>query len=219
MDSTSTWIGVVMIVLGVAGIFLTYSGISHTFELGMQAVSSLLLFLGVLVFAGGIARGGFPRVKPLHVASIGLIVFFSVTSLTVSALTFYGPFKLLKVEEVVRESPIKVVVDIIPGSWDPNQPDNYVPKNIRVVLGVNHTVVWINRETIDVSHTVTHINRAFDSGLFGPGLNFTLSFQDPGMYQYFCIPHPWMRGSVAVEEVSQEEVQQILASLGVSSSE
>jgi hypothetical protein len=215
MDSTSTWIGVAMILLGVAGIFLTYSGISHTFELGLQALSALLLFMGVIIFAGGLARGGFPDVKPVHIVSIGLVVFLSTAGLTVSAVTYTGPFKLLKAKEEFRESPIKVIVSIIPGSWDPNQPDNFVPKNIRVVVGVNHTVVWINKEIIDVSHTVTHINRLFDSGLFGPGQNWSYSFRDPGLYQYFCIPHPWMRGSVEVVRVSDEEVQQILSSLGI----
>ncbi len=217
MDSTSTWIGVAMILLGVAGIFLTYSGISHTFELGLQALSALLLFMGVIIFAGGLARGGLPNVKPVHIVSIGLVVFLSTAGLTVSALTYTGPFKLLQTKEEFRESPIKVIVDIIPGSWDPNQPNNFVPKNIRVLLHVNHTVVWINKENIDVAHTVTHINRLFDSGLFGPGLNWSYSFRDPGLYQYFCIPHPWMRGSVEVVQVSDEEVQQILSSLGIGS--
>ncbi|MCS7146203.1 MAG: plastocyanin/azurin family copper-binding protein [Nitrososphaerota archaeon] len=219
MDSTSTWIGVTMIILGVAGIFLTYSGISHTFEMGMQGLSALILFLGIIIFAGGLARGGFPNVKPVHIASIGLVVFIGTAGLTVSAVTYSGPFKLLKVEEEFLESPIKVFVDIIPGSWDPAQPDNYVPKNIRVLVGVNHTVVWINKEDIDVSHTVTHINRLFDSGLFGPGLNWSYSFREPGLYQYFCIPHPWMRGSVEVERLSSEEVQEILASLGLGTEE
>ncbi|MEM0481403.1 MAG: plastocyanin/azurin family copper-binding protein [Nitrososphaerota archaeon] len=217
MDSTSTWIGVVMILLGVVGIFLTYSGISHTFELGLQALSSLLLFMGVIIFAGGLARGGFPNVKPVHIAAIGLVVFISTAGLTVSAVTYTGPFKLLKAKEEFKESPIKVIVNIIPGSWDPNQQDNFVPKSIRVVLNINHTIVWINRENIDVSHTVTHVNRLFDSGLFGPGINWSYSFRDPGSYQYFCIPHPWMRGSVEVVQLPDEEVQQILSSLGLGS--
>ncbi|MEM4152313.1 MAG: plastocyanin/azurin family copper-binding protein [Nitrososphaerota archaeon] len=217
MDSTSTWIGAVMILLGVAGIFITYCGICHTFELGMQALSSLLLFTGVIIFAGGLVRGGFPSVKPFQLAVIGLIVFISTAGLTISAVTYTGPFKLIKPEEVVQESPIKVIVKIIPGSWDPNQPDNYVPKNIKVILGVNHTVVWINAETIEVAHTVTHNNRLFDSGLFGPGLNWSYSFKEPGLYPYHCIPHPWMKGSVDVTKLPTEEVQNILTSLGLSS--
>lgn len=208
-----------MILLGVAGIFLTYSGVSHTFELGLQALSALLLFMGVIIFAGGLTRGGLPNVKPIHIVSIGLVVFISMAGLTASAVTYTGPFKLLKTQEEFKESPIKVIVEIIPGSWDPNQPDNYVPKNIRVALNINHTVVWINKETIDVAHTVTHNNRLFDSGLFGPGQNWSFSFREPGLYPYHCIPHPWMRGSVEVVQLPEEEVQQILSSLGISSQE
>jgi len=204
-----------MVILGIAGIFVTYSGISHTFEMGLQAVSSLVLFLGVIVFAGGIARGGLPVVKPIHLVGAGLVVFLGVSLLTVAGVTYSGPFKLLKGEEVVAESPIKVIVRIIPGSWDINQRDNYIPKNIRVVVGVNHTVVWINDEDIDVAHTVTHDNRVFDSGLFGKGMNWTWSFKEPGQYQYHCVPHPWMRGSVEVATLPSEEVREILKSLGI----
>ncbi|MEM3036791.1 MAG: plastocyanin/azurin family copper-binding protein, partial [Nitrososphaerota archaeon] len=69
----------------------------------------------------------------------------------------------------------------------------------------------------EVAHTVTHNNRLFDSGLFGPGLNWSYSFKEPGLYPYHCIPHPWMKGSVDVTKLPTEEVQNILTSLGLSS--
>jgi len=215
MDDTLTWVGLTMILLGVAGIFLTYAGISATFIHGMQAISALLLFLGVMVFAGGIARGGFPRTTPVRLSAIGVAVSVSASLLTIGATTYYGPFALLKEELPLTESPIKVIVDIVAGSWDPQQENFYVPKDIRVIMGVNNTVIWVNREVLDVAHTVTHDNRVFDSGLFGPGLNWSYTFREVGVYRYHCIPHPWMRGSVAVERVPEEQLNEILSSLGV----
>jgi len=61
-----------MILLGVAGVFLTYSGVSNTFIHGMQAISALLLLLGIMIFAGGIARGGFPRISSAQLSAIGV---------------------------------------------------------------------------------------------------------------------------------------------------
>jgi hypothetical protein len=219
MEHTATWVGLTMIMLGVAGVFLTYSGVSSTFIHGMQAISALLLLLGIMVFAGGIARGGFPRISAAQLSAIGVAAYTSAALLTIAATTYYGPFALLKSEEPVTVSPIKVIIDIVPGSWDPQQPDNYIPKNVRVVLGVNNTVVWINKETLDVAHTVTHDNRLFDSGLFGPGMNWTYTFREAGEFRYHCIPHPWMRGSVVVEKLSPEKVAEILESLGVAKGE
>jgi ethanolamine transporter EutH len=46
VDKTILWISVFLIVTGAAGVFLTYSGVSKTFEHGMQAVSALLLLMG-----------------------------------------------------------------------------------------------------------------------------------------------------------------------------
>ena len=46
VDKTILWISVLLIVTGAAGVFLTYSGVSKTFEHGMQAVSALLLLMG-----------------------------------------------------------------------------------------------------------------------------------------------------------------------------
>lgn len=66
MDSTSTWIGTVMILVGVASVFTTHYGISHISEMGMQVVSVLPFFLGIIFFAGGLMKGGPPSVRQIH---------------------------------------------------------------------------------------------------------------------------------------------------------
>lgn len=216
MDSNQTWIGTALIVLGGAGIFVAYSGVSRTFEEGLQTLSVLVLLIGAMFFAGGLFKGGPPNLKLSHAAVIGGVIALSLGGLTYAAIIGYGPFQLLAPPPPpVTESPIIVKVSIIPGSWDPNQKDNYVPKHIDVIIGVNNTVVWTNDEELDIAHTVTDDLNRFDSGLFGKGQQFKYTFTRQGEYSYHCVPHPWMRGSVTVVSVSEEELRAILEALGV----
>ncbi|MEM2042191.1 MAG: plastocyanin/azurin family copper-binding protein [Nitrososphaerota archaeon] len=216
MDKTIFWLSVLLILSGAAGIFITYGGISRTFEHGMQAVSALLMLMGILMLPGGIFRGGPPSVTPRQGLMLGVAVFAIATGLTFAAVIGYGPFGLLHTRTVqIGEAPITVHVSIIPGSWDPRQTENYVPKDVRVILFVNHTVVWTNDEELDVAHTVTSDSDLFDSGLFGKGESFKYNFGREGVYTYHCVPHPWMRGSVTVERVPDEQVKAILEALGV----
>ena len=79
----------------------------------------------------------------------------------------------------------------------------YEPLDVTVPAGT--TVRWTNEDT--VAHTVTSgvsdgssgsDDGRFDSGFLDQGGTFTFTFDEPGVYPYFCIPHPWMRGSVTV---------------------
>ena len=78
-------------------------------------------------------------------------------------------------------------------------------------VGVDQTVIWINEDS--VAHTVTSgvsgyfgeeeplgPDGKFDSNLFLPGQTFSVIFGGEGIYDYFCIVHPWMRGVVIVDE-------------------
>jgi plastocyanin len=77
---------------------------------------------------------------------------------------------------------------------------NYVPQSITVVIGVNNTVTWTNK---DVSiHTVTATDKSFDSGNILTGQSFTFKFTAPGTYTYTCIYHSWMKGTVVVKQPS-----------------
>jgi plastocyanin len=71
---------------------------------------------------------------------------------------------------------------------------NYAPASISVP--VDTTVVWKNtgRET----HSVASQDQLFDSKLLDSGKSWSYSFDTPGVYRYFCVPHPWMKGTVIV---------------------
>jgi plastocyanin len=83
-----------------------------------------------------------------------------------------------------------VVIQETPVSWQ------YSPQNLTVVVGVNSTVTWLSHSlTYD---TATANGGAFSSGVLAPGDSFSFTFSSPGTYQYHCLFHPWMTGTVTV---------------------
>ena len=91
---------------------------------------------------------------------------------------------------------------VIPSGVGANQALNYEPVSLTVVVGLNNTVTWSERDQIP--HTVTSAAiptgaAAFDSEIMNKGDAFTWTFTTPGTYEYFCTLHPgWMRGHVVV---------------------
>jgi plastocyanin len=70
----------------------------------------------------------------------------------------------------------------------------FVPGRIQVNAGT--TVVWRNDDQL--IHTVTANDKSFDSGLLQPGKTYRRTFDKPGQYPYYCLPHPFMKGVVVV---------------------
>ncbi len=72
------------------------------------------------------------------------------------------------------------------------------PETVTVAPGTE--VTWTNQD--DLNHTVTSGEGSpveFDSGSFTGGETFSMSFDEPGEYRYFCAIHNQMTGSVTVE--------------------
>ena len=77
--------------------------------------------------------------------------------------------------------------------------DNFfAPANITIEPGT--TVTWV--QSGDNPHTTTSYDGLWDSGLIegDSGGTFSFTFEEPGTYDYFCIPHEdlGMVGSVTV---------------------
>jgi plastocyanin len=70
----------------------------------------------------------------------------------------------------------------------------FAPKDIEVPVGT--TVDWTNDDPF--AHTVTADDGAFDSGTMDAGQVFSLTFDEPGTFDYFCAVHPSMTGTVTV---------------------
>lgn len=73
---------------------------------------------------------------------------------------------------------------------------DYSPRTITIRVG--DSVEWLNVDP--VGHTATAIDGSWDSGMLGEGERYARVFNQPGRYEYYCIPHPDMRGRVIVEE-------------------
>ncbi len=69
----------------------------------------------------------------------------------------------------------------------------FTPQDITVKVGT--TVTWVNEDS--VIHTVE--GSGMDSGNMSKGDEFTFTFDEVGVFDYICGPHPYMTGSVIVE--------------------
>jgi plastocyanin len=70
----------------------------------------------------------------------------------------------------------------------------FVPGRVQITAGT--TVIWRNDDQL--IHTVTANDKSFDSGLMQPGKTYRRTFDKPGTYPYYCMPHPFMKGVVVV---------------------
>ena len=69
----------------------------------------------------------------------------------------------------------------------------YDPSSLTVPAGT--TVTWSNQGTTPM--TVTSPDGLFDAEV-PPGGSFSVTFDSPGTYRYFCVPYPHMKGTVVV---------------------
>ncbi|MHA7734802.1 cupredoxin domain-containing protein [Nitrosopumilus sp. S6] len=109
----------------------------------------------------------------------------------------------MPMEKKAPAGPMTHTVDMpagtsVPGCEETNE--CYIPANLTINAG--DTVEWINVDT--AAHTVTGGSPAdgpsgvFDSSLVMGGAAYSFTFEDAGSYDYFCMVHPWMVGSVTV---------------------
>lgn len=72
---------------------------------------------------------------------------------------------------------------------------HYLQPTIQIDVGT--TVEWKNSDPLP--HTVTAANKSFDSGLIQPGKTYRHTFTKAGTFNIYCIPHPFMKGTVVVK--------------------
>ena len=133
-----------------------------------------------------------------QITAIGLI---GIVILVTIALSFSN----YSIEENVEETDLVIKADVImptkvsrPGC---EVNDNcYVPSLIVIEKGKQ--VTWVNEDSAFHSVTsgfYTAPTELFDSGYLDPFESYTITFDETGTYDYFCILHPWMKGQVIVE--------------------
>lgn len=70
----------------------------------------------------------------------------------------------------------------------------YAPATLTIQAG--DTVTWTNLDAVE--HTATGTAGAFDTGLLGQNESASITFTQPGTYDYLCTPHPSMVGRIVV---------------------
>jgi len=114
---------------------------------------------------------------------------------------------MMEEEEIMMEEtmdePQTIHVEIpvgtsVPGCEETNE--CWSPADISINVG--DTVHWMNVDT--AAHTVTGGSPAdgpsgvFDSSLVMADAVYAFTFDEAGSYDYFCMVHPWMVGSISV---------------------
>lgn len=107
----------------------------------------------------------------------------------------------------------RVVTVVIPeGASSPtSEHNNFEPSEITVVIGVNNTVRWINKDTVPSTvransnddpdfAKATQEKRNSDRPLLSPNDTFQFTFTKEGRFGYHSEPHPWKHGTVIVLE-------------------
>ncbi|MHB1909024.1 MAG: DUF1404 family protein [Nitrososphaerales archaeon] len=188
-------------------LYLTPQAIYPVYPAGQQALLGLLLFapspiffIGFLFFTLSretrkldrekMEMRGLPTKNMLSAVSRFSTAALSI--LMIALLVIYFGFTASAVYGAHVNASANAVVYIAdtPYSWQ------YSPQNIIVVIGVNNTVVWVSHSF--TQDTVTSVNGSFDSGPISPGQMWSHTFTTPGTFEYSCIYHPWMKGSVKV---------------------
>ncbi len=138
--------------------------------------------------------------------SVGIIIAMGLLVAGVLGLIASDPGPLpepvnVQPEEVVEEvvGPQTHTVDMAAGSGSPGcEEDNTCFLPYEVVVNAGDTVLWDNID--DVLHTVNSRDEGlFDSDLISAGDTYEVVFEEPGTFDYICIVHPWMLGTVTVE--------------------
>jgi plastocyanin len=121
------------------------------------------------------------------------------SSLLVLILTFGILFSLLYLSEAIPDRP-KVVTVIIPNgsSIESSEHNNFEPEMIKVVIGVNNTVRWINHDLIassvvagdktdpDFFNATQSENQNEPPKVFmTPGESFEFTFMKAGTFEYY----------------------------------
>lgn len=122
-----------------------------------------------------------------------------LTAMMFAAFTATGA---LAADKVTVPSEAPVAASEVPEGAIVVNIDKMKYDNTDLKVKVGDTVVWINQEVMP--HNVDFkAGVVGENELKGPmlkkGESFSITFNEAGVYDYYCTPHPFMRGKVTVE--------------------
>jgi plastocyanin len=99
---------------------------------------------------------------------------------------------------VGQKAPAVVAATSTVSIIEPTDNENdYAFEQPSITVAAGDTVTWLN-SGLEI-HTVTADAAAFDSKDIDAGKSWSYTFASPGVYTYYCDPHPWMTGTVIVQ--------------------
>ena len=79
------------------------------------------------------------------------------------------------------------------------------PQELKVVLGYNNTVTWINEDSIVHTMVGGENENLWSTKVIKPGESSSVTFSNAGIYEYHGDPGPWISGTVIVLPENYDE--------------
>ena len=139
-----------------------------------------------------------------------------------SLIVLFAVFSIIAITPSVFADHMSVTVTNAPGSSISGCEDTsdgcFIPSTVTIDVGGE--VIWENNDT--AAHTITSGTAVdgpdghWDSSLVMAGSTFSHMFDEAGTFDYFCMVHPWMAGSVVVfaEEMEHAEEMEGMKEMG-----
>jgi plastocyanin len=110
----------------------------------------------------------------------------------------------MNIGETLRSSGLALILALGAGSASQAEDqaatvriDNFSFTPAEITLAPGTALTWVNGD--DIPHTVVATNKAFRSKALDSEQQFSFTFKEPGVYEYFCSLHPHMQGKVIVK--------------------
>ena len=132
-----------------------------------------------------------------------------------SLIVLFAVFSIIAITPSAFADHMSVTVTNAPGSSIPGCEDTsdgcFIPSTVTIDVGGE--VIWENNDT--AAHTITSGTAVdgpdghWDSSLIMAGSTFSHMFDEAGTFDYFCMVHPWMAGSVVVSAEEMEHAEEM----------
>ena len=118
-----------------------------------------------------------------------------------NAIKFLIDSGVIVLDTAVVSEMMEAIIIIPNGNFDVSSSGFYLPLNLEIVT--NTKVVWVNEDSvphnIQSQDEVGKVSDVFNSPPLNTGDRFEYTFDEAGVYNYYCSFHPWRVGVVTVK--------------------
>jgi len=132
-----------------------------------------------------------------------------------SLIVLFAVFSIIAITPSAFADHMSVTVTNAPGSSIPGCEETsdgcFIPSVVTIDVGGE--IIWDNSDT--AAHTITSGTPTagpdghWDSSLVMAGSTFSHMFDEAGTFDYFCMVHPWMQGTVMVSAEEMEHAEEM----------